>query len=326
MDRRRRCARSPPQPRTADRRLTLIAEPYTFVAPSPRLVQWVRAEAEGRRMFRNAFLVNVSPDRGDWEYDRNPRDPHRFMPPGAQGGWVARALWRPIRERDLILFKFTSPRMDEPVGTYCAARVTSPPEPDHPDHRFIYRADDALTRFLRKNPMWPDETTSLFGQSYGPGILQLKTGNLGRLRERLRFKAQSELGLPASAVAARPRSKAEKARRDAAFARRVLREAEGRCCACAGSVNYRATGILQAAHIRGVEHNGVDHLSNGLALCPNHHAMFDRFLWTTDGRRITVAAVLRSAVRRTFREQLACSWKLDPRQLRWHQQRFRGRS
>lgn len=276
-------------------------------------------------MYRNAFLINVSPDRGDWEYDRDPRDPHRFMPPRMRGGWTARALWRPIQVGDLILFKFTSPRMDEPVGTYCAAEVTSPPNPEDPDHRFTYRAHDALTRFLRKNPMWPDETTSLFGQSYGPGILQLKTGSLGKLQERLRLRGRADVPLPPSAVVARPRTQVARALRERAFARRVLREANGRCCACVDGTDYRAVGILQAAHIRSVEHNGVDHLSNGLALCPNHHALFDRYLWTTNGRAIEVSSALSRGFRGHFRKQLACRWSLDPRQLHWHQQQFRRR-
>lgn len=271
----------------------------------------------------SAFLVTVSPERGDWEYARDPRDPHRFMPRGAHGGWTARALWRPIEQGSLVLFKFTSPRMDEPVGTYCAADVVTPPDPEDPDHRFMYRANDALTAKLRTHPLWPDETTSLFGRSYGHGVLQLKAGKEGELRRMLDTRATATKGaLPPSAVEARKRSASSRLARGAKFTKAVLRHANGRCCACADGIDYRTTKILQAAHIRGVEDNGIDDLSNGLALCPTHHALFDRFFWTTDGKRIEVAPAIPVAIRRGLRRQLACPWLLDPRQLRWHQIRF----
>ena len=40
--------------------------------------------------------------------------------------------------------------------------------------------------------------------------------------------------------------------------------------------------LIEAAHIVPVALNGVDHFNNGIPLCPNHHAAFDRYLFAFD--------------------------------------------
>jgi hypothetical protein len=106
--------------------------------------------------------------------------------------------------------------------------------------------------------------------------------------------------------------------RDTAFGRRVRRESSGECAACAVSENYEELGILEAAHIRAVAHNGNDALSNALALCPNHHALFDEGIWTVDGKRIILRKTVPKVVRLSFSRHIRCKWKLDSKELEWH--------
>ena len=50
-----------------------------------------------------------------------------------------------------------------------------------------------------------------------------------------------------------------------------------RCQVCLTTISTAAGDYSEAAHIRplGMPHNGPDHPSNVLCLCPNHHVMFD---------------------------------------------------
>jgi len=106
--------------------------------------------------------------------------------------------------------------------------------------------------------------------------------------------------------------------RDSTFGRQVRNASGGECAACRSRTNYDALRILEAAHIRPAEHNGSDTLANALALCPNHHALFDEGFWTVDGKRIVLRQGLATQVRRTFRRALRCDWTLDPGELEWH--------
>ncbi|NBD30012.1 MAG: HNH endonuclease [Alphaproteobacteria bacterium] len=67
--------------------------------------------------------------------------------------------------------------------------------------------------------------------------------------------------------------------RDVAF-RRKVREAYHHCCAMSGLQLRNGGGRpeVQAAHIRPVEHGGIDAVRNGLALSSTLHWMFDRGL------------------------------------------------
>ncbi len=62
----------------------------------------------------------------------------------------------------------------------------------------------------------------------------------------------------------------EQAVRLSKFRRLVLEAYNGRCAVCGLNL-----GIIHAAHIVPVD-RGTDEPSNGVALCPNHHAAFDR--------------------------------------------------
>jgi hypothetical protein len=224
---------------------------------------------------------------------------------------------------DLLLFKFTSRKLLVPIGTYCAATIARAPDPDDDDHRLYYRALNQLTRRLLADPMPPAETQVLFGRSYGIGIMRILPGRMTDLLSRL--DARRDLpGVPRSAVETRRMTKAERLARDATFCREVIRNSRGWCIACGRGISYAGTGVLQAAHIRAVSDSGNDHLSNGLSLCPTHHALFDRYLWTISGDRFEFASALPTALRRSFTRTCEPSWALDPRQVAWHRRHFRS--
>lgn len=63
----------------------------------------------------------------------------------------------------------------------------------------------------------------------------------------------------------------EQAVRNGRFRKIVAEAYEQRCAVCGLNL-----GIIHAAHIIPVEEKGTDEVSNGIALCPNHHAAFDR--------------------------------------------------
>src|SRR5207244_10560100 len=67
---------------------------------------------------------------------------------------------------------------------------------------------------------------------------------------------------------------------DAKFRNAVVGAYDGRCAMCG-----LALGLVQGAHIYPASApNSVDQVQNGLALCPNHHAAFDRHLiWIEPG-------------------------------------------
>jgi putative restriction endonuclease len=79
----------------------------------------------------------------------------------------------------------------------------------------------------------------------------------------------------------------ESAPRLESVVRRIVRNTEvaasvkelyaGRCQVCQTTIPTLAGNYSEAAHIQplGMPHNGPDHPSNVLCLCPNHHVMFD---------------------------------------------------
>lgn len=63
----------------------------------------------------------------------------------------------------------------------------------------------------------------------------------------------------------------EQSVRNARFRKIVLRAYRSKCAICDLDL-----GIVHAAHIVPVEENGTDEPNNGIALCANHHAAFDK--------------------------------------------------
>ena len=85
-----------------------------------------------------------------------------------------------------------------------------------------------------------------------------------------------EAELPAAAE--RARRAGSTLVRDARFSRRVIDAYGGLCAMCGLSVE-----LVQGAHIHPVSAPGShDEPWNGLALCPNHHLAFDRYLVAVD--------------------------------------------
>lgn len=122
----------------------------------------------------------------------------------------------------------------------------------------------------------------------------------------------------------RPLQLVRRKARDAGFSRLVRAMGGGRCAVCPPAMQYEAVGILETAHIRAVEADGPDELANALALCPNHHALFDEGFWTVEQGRLVFSAALPEALRGTFAETLTCGWALAPEHLSWHRrERFR---
>lgn len=80
--------------------------------------------------------------------------------------------------------------------------------------------------------------------------------------------------LPDEPAVERARVATERLSRSALFARKVKRAYDDKCAVC--DLNW---GLVQGAHIYPVSAPGSpDEVWNGIALCPNHHALFDRYL------------------------------------------------
>ncbi len=108
--------------------------------------------------------------------------------------------------------------------------------------------------------------------------------------------------------------------RDSDFGKRVRKRSKGQCCACSSGTDYEKLGILEASHIRSVQSGGSDELSNALALCPNHHALFDEGIWTTDGKTIILCEGIPEGIKRTFGRTLNCKWRVGADEVEWHRQ------
>lgn len=68
------------------------------------------------------------------------------------------------------------------------------------------------------------------------------------------------------------------------FRRGVLLAYNSQCAICDFTVSMKSTYIaLEAAHIRWRSWEGPDIVTNGIALCANHHRMFDRGVFTIEG-------------------------------------------
>lgn len=135
--------------------------------------------------------------------------------------------------------------------------------------------------------------------------------------------------------------------RDAIFRRRVMAAYDYKCSVSGFGIGDlplgRATRLLDAAHIRPVAHDGSDAITNGLALTPTLHRLFDHGLFTIQ-RRADALVVLTSphleptmitSADRSFRLPLEDGLELrlpassaaapSPEQLRFHQRRvFKG--
>lgn len=79
--------------------------------------------------------------------------------------------------------------------------------------------------------------------------------------------------LPAGSPRRRVVSRVSRLVRNAKFRSRVQRAYGNACSFC-----DLGAGLTEAAHIRSVASGGEDQVRNGIAVCPTHHAAFDRGL------------------------------------------------
>jgi putative restriction endonuclease len=126
--------------------------------------------------------------------------------------------------------------------------------------------------------------------------------------------------------------------RAVAFRQAVRSAYDGRCVVCGwGPVHDGQALGVEAAHVRPLSAGGPDGVGNGIALCANHHALFDAGVFTWDrGRRLIVSrswdetrsgntAPLRLREGSLLPEPLGRAPRVDDANLRWHRTRvFRG--
>lgn len=122
--------------------------------------------------------------------------------------------------------------------------------------------------------------------------------------------------------------------RDRAFRKRVL-EAYGSRCALTGLkfINGGGRAEAEAAHIRSVEADGPDIITNGIALSGTVHWMFDRGLISlSDNLEILVSNKINDidGVRKIInpdgiaRQPTNAAWRPHPRYLNWHREQWFG--
>lgn len=121
----------------------------------------------------------------------------------------------------------------------------------------------------------------------GQRILEL--GHAGQLGASLAYVPSD--AAPETLVAERSKIVVEAVARDARFRRQVMGAYDFRCAVTGLEIGTlpegRATRLLDAAHIRPVGDRGPDAVTNGLALTPTVHRLFDEGLITarwTDSR------------------------------------------
>lgn len=103
-------------------------------------------------------------------------------------------------------------------------------------------------------------------------------------------------------IAARVRRSVEIIERDRRFRKRVLEAYGYRCCltgwgVATGTQDSLAGALVEAAHIRPVAFGGSDLVTNGLALTPTLHRMYDAGLFTFEYRANTLHVVMSSSLR-----------------------------
>jgi putative restriction endonuclease len=126
-----------------------------------------------------------------------------------------------------------------------------------------------------------------------------------------------------------------RAKRDRAFRKRILEAYDCRC-ALTGLKFINGGGRVEAeaAHIRSVEANGPDIITNGIALSGTVHWMFDRGLISlSDELDILLSSKIndingvRKIINASRRARLPsrAEWRPHPRYLKWHREECFGR-
>ncbi len=153
---------------------------------------------------------------------------------------------------------------------------------------------EPLEGWLRSRPRGRARNVATFGRAVRPisagdvirifGAAGQDIGALEVADREMDYPDRAEHESPASLAAERAHRVVSVLERDAQFRRDVL-GAYMRRCAISGFeigtiATYQARRILDAAHIRPVALQGPDHVTNGLALTPTLHRLFDEGLFT----------------------------------------------
>ncbi|HSW41967.1 MAG TPA: HNH endonuclease [Patescibacteria group bacterium] len=123
---------------------------------------------------------------------------------------------------------------------------------------------------------WPEPVKSA---AAGQDVGALETAD-----RELSYPERAEHLAPALLAAERAHRVVNVLERNAQFRRDVLAAYQNRCAISGFEVGpvatYQARRIIDAAHIRPVSLDGADHVTNGLALTPTLHRLFDEGLFT----------------------------------------------
>lgn len=127
-------------------------------------------------------------------------------------------------------------------------------------------------------PITPVDVVRIFGAG-GQDIGALEIAD-----RELRYPDRSEHVSPLQLAAERAQRVVKVLERDAQFRRDVLAAYQNRCAISGfevgGVATYQARRIIDAAHIRPISLDGPDHVTNGLALTPTLHRLFDEGLFS----------------------------------------------
>lgn len=141
------------------------------------------------------------------------------------------------------------------------------------------RFDEALWELLFENESRGILKTALL-ETYFPDRRHLIPGKQPRLFDELE---ELVLGEPEVAW----QSQIQITDPEIAFVRggvfkRAIPRAYNHTCCISGMrlTSTRSVQMIDACHIKPIAESGVDHISNGISLCPNLHRAFDRFLIT----------------------------------------------
>jgi putative restriction endonuclease len=147
-----------------------------------------------------------------------------------------------------------------------------------------------LEALLRGLPRGRERNVATFGRAIRPiddddfrRILEL--GN-APLLETTMYPIAGDHAVPLTAARERTERLVAVIQRDALFRRRVLAAYGNRCSVSGFSLGAisptKATGLLEAAHIRPVWQSGPDVVANGIPLTPTLHRLFDSGLFTIE--------------------------------------------
>lgn len=168
-----------------------------------------------------------------------------------------------------------------------AVQYVAPAEPfDQPVPRELL--GEPIESWLRRHPRGRARNVATFGRAVRPLVDEdfqriLEIGGAATV-DAMRYPTRDEHQVPLTVARERVEVLISAMKRGSEFRRQVI-SAYGERCAVSGFGLGRvpvskASGLLDAAHIRPVGSNGTDHVSNGLPLTPTLHRMFDAGLFT----------------------------------------------